>query len=85
MNTCSVKNCTRKADYRVILYDVYLYPGQEEVFFETDSTCPFICTAHMAENERQAKGERRPRGDTLYPYTNNNGAQGFTIYQPLDA
>ena len=85
MNQCSVKNCTRKADYRVILYDVYLYPHQEEVFFEQDTTCPFLCTAHMAENERQAKGVRQPRGETSYLYTNQQGAQGFTIYQPLDA
>jgi hypothetical protein len=83
MNQCSVKNCTRKADYRVILYDVYI--SEQDVFFKQDFTCPFICREHMAENESQARGERRPRGDTLYPYTNNQDAQGFTIYQPLDA
>jgi hypothetical protein len=83
MNQCSVKNCTRKADYRVILYDVYV--NEEEVFYENDFTCPLLCASHMAENERQARGVRKPRGDISYPYTNQQGAQGFTIYQPLDA
>ena len=83
MEQCSVKGCTQKADYRVILYDVYM--DEQEVFFEQDSTCPFLCASHMAENERRAKGVREPRGDVAYPYTNQHGAQGFTIYQPLDA
>ena len=83
MEQCSVKGCTQNADYRVILYDVYM--DEQEVFFEQDSTCPFLCAAHMTENERRAKGVREPRGDVAYPYTNQQGAQGFTIYQPLDA
>jgi hypothetical protein len=82
MNKCSVKGCQREAEYRVILYDVYV--NEEEVFFDQDNTCPFICGNHMAENERQAKGVRKPRGEMLYPYTNNGDAQGFTIYQPIN-
>lgn len=82
MNKCSVKNCRREAEYRVILYDVYLL--EEETFFEQDFTCPFICGHHMAENEQRAKGERKPRGFVSYPYTNKNKAQGFTIYQPIE-
>jgi hypothetical protein len=82
MNTCSVKGCQRKAEYRVILYDAYV--EMEDIFFEQDYTCPFICRYHMAENERQAKGERKPRGDVLYPYTNRKEAPGFTIFQPLE-
>jgi hypothetical protein len=39
----------------------------------------------MAENERLAKGVRKPCGDVAYPYTNQQGAQGFTMYQPLEA
>jgi hypothetical protein len=37
----------------VILYDVYLSPG--DVFYERDHTCPFLCEKHMLENERNAK------------------------------
>jgi len=83
MTQCSVKNCTRTADYKAILYDVYI--PEEEVFFEQDYTCQFLCASHMAENERQARGVREPRGYVQYPYTNQQVAQRFTIYQPLDA
>ena len=80
MPHCNVPNCNSEADYEVVLYDVY-HDG--EVFFERDTTCSFICARHAAENEREAKGERRPRGIVDYPYTNQHGAQGFTIYKPL--
>ncbi len=53
--------------------------------FKTDHTCPYICKGHAAENELEAEGERRPRGDTIYPYTNLDLAQGFIIYRPLIA
>lgn len=78
---CSVKGCQRKADYKVILYDVYF--DIEEVFFEQDTTCPFICTHHMVQNEKLAEGVREPRGAIDYPYTNQEYAYGFTIYQPI--
>lgn len=78
---CSVEGCQREAEYKVILYDVYT--DIEEVFFEQDITCPFICAHHMTENEELARGIRRPRGDIDYPYTNRDQALGFTIYQPV--
>jgi hypothetical protein len=89
---CGVDGCTRQADYEVILYDMYLNSVLDveqletvsTVFYERDYTCPFLCWQHMAENEEQATGVREPRGDMQYPYSNRHGAQGFTIYKPLD-
>lgn len=78
---CSVEGCQHEAEYKVILYDVYT--DIEEVFFQQDTTCPFLCAHHMAENEKSAKGVRKPRGETEYLYTNRHLAQGFTIYQPI--
>jgi hypothetical protein len=78
---CSVKDCKDPAYVEVILYDVYM--ADEGVFFEQDFTCPYLCAAHMVENERQAKGQREPRGHIRYPFSNRYGAQGFTIYRPL--
>ena len=66
----------------VILYDVY--PTEKTVFFERDHACPYLCAAHMAENETKAKGARKPRGSVAYPFSNQDGAQGFTIYRPLE-
>ena len=83
METCRVDGCNRDADLEVILYD--FYPIRGEAFFERDHTCPFICKQHAIENEEQFKGERRPRGDSHYLYSNREGAQGFTIYRPLDS
>ncbi len=80
MPQCSVDGCTRQAVAEVLLYDLY---EDGTIFFEQDFTCPFICTQHMLENERQAKGVRRPRGFVEYPYTNRHSAQGFTLYRPL--
>jgi hypothetical protein len=54
------------------------------VFFERDFTCPFLCAGHMIENEKKARGVRKPRGSVSYPYSNKEGAQGFTIYRPLE-
>lgn len=82
MPNCSVPECPNSATVEVLLYDVYLHPDGG-VFSEQDRTCPFLCENHMIENEERAEGERRPRGDTRYPYTNQNGAQGFTIYREL--
>jgi len=78
---CSVEGCERIADFDVILYDYYLKRNEE--FVEQDQTCPFICKQHMGENELRASGERRPRGTTTYPYTNQQLAQGYTRYLPL--
>src|SRR5262249_26134034 len=49
---CSVKGCTDPATVRVILYDVYSFGN---VFFEQDRTCPYLCEAHVVENEQGAK------------------------------
>jgi hypothetical protein len=81
MEKCRVEGCKRRAEYEVILYDVYPYYG--EVFFQRDFTCPFLCSEHVARNEGRAVGVREPRGYVCYPYTNREGAQGFTIYRPL--
>jgi hypothetical protein len=78
---CSVKGCGKAADVEVILYDVYL--SEIDLFFEQDYTCPYLCFAHMVENERGALGIRAPRGHVRYPFSNRHDAQGFTIYQPL--
>jgi hypothetical protein len=82
MDTCSAEGCNRPADYRVMLYDFYTHNG--ELFIEQDHTCPFICSGHASENELKARGEREPRGMTEYPFTNQHGAQGFTIYLPME-
>lgn len=78
---CYAPNCQAPVDVEVILYDVY--PDEGDVFFERDFTCPFLCNQHMVENEEQARGTREPGGDMQYPFTNKNGARGFTIYKPL--
>ncbi len=80
---CVVKGCKRRAVVEVILYDVY--PVEKTVFFERDHTCPYLCTDHMAENEAGADGVRKPRGYVVYPFSNKDSAQGFTIYRPLDS
>lgn len=78
---CSVDGCILPADYEVYLYD--FYPFQNEEFFEQDYTCPFLCNEHMELNEREAKGERKPRGFVSYPFSKQNFAQGYTTYAPL--
>jgi len=78
---CCVANCTNPAEYEVVLYDYY--PSYNETFYEQDFTCPFLCGLHMDENEKLAKGERRPRGGVKYPYTNKDFAQGYSKYNPI--
>ena len=79
---CSVKDCGKNATCEVILFDVYMNNG--DVFFEQDHTCPYLCAEHILENERGARGVRAPRGSVDYPFTNQESAQGFTIYRPLE-
>ena len=81
---CRAPDCMRIATVEVILYDVYLYGRDADVFFEQDFTCPFLCSEHVLENEKKMQGTRAPRETTYYPFTNRHGAQGFTIYRPLD-
>jgi hypothetical protein len=80
---CSAPGCQNHADAEVRLYDVYLHADAPEVFDQRDSSCPYLCSSHIAENESKSKGERKPRGIVTYPFTNKQGAQGFTIYRPL--
>ena len=80
MLKCDVEGCENVAVAEVILYDVY---QNGKVFFEQDFGCEFICAAHIVENESKAKGVRQPQGSVEYPFTNQNHAQGFTIYRPL--
>lgn len=78
---CSVPDCENSAEYEVYLYDYY--DSFNEEFIEQDYTCPFICEKHMHINEKNARGEKRPRGFVSYPYTNRHNAQGYTRYQPV--
>ncbi len=79
---CSVAGCLHPAEFEVYLYDFYPEPLNEQ-FFEQDFTCPYLCHAHMDENEVGAVGERKPRGYVSYPYSNQGHAQGYTTYAPL--
>lgn len=79
---CSVEGCSAAADFEVRLFDIYLH-SPPKVFDDLDFTCPYLCAEHMAQNESEAQGERRPRGTVSYPFTNRQRAQGFTIYRPL--
>ena len=80
---CSVNGCNEDAVNEVFLYD--FYPNDTgKAFIEQDFTCPFICKAHTIENEATGRGKREPRGFVEYKYTNQNGAQGYTIYKSLD-
>lgn len=78
---CSVKGCKSHAEYEVYLYDYYEHMDEE--FFHQDMSCPFICEAHMIENENRMKGERKPRTMPRYPFTNQYFAQGYAKYKPL--
>jgi hypothetical protein len=78
---CSVDGCKRKPYVEVILYDFYDFAN--ETFYEQDYSCPFLCLEHMQINEEKATGSRVPRGNVHYPYTNKDGAQGFSKYNPL--
>jgi len=77
--TCSI--CNNPAEYEVVLYDYY--ESTREVFYEQDYSCPFLCQEHLDINEQKAIGERHPRGFVSYPYTNKNGAQGYSKYNPI--
>jgi hypothetical protein len=80
---CSVPDCSNLADVEVRLYDIYPYQEGAQIFDERDFTCPFLCAEHVAENERTADGERKPRGFIRYKYSNGHGAQGFSVYRYL--
>lgn len=81
---CSVHGCEATADYDVIFYDVY----SSSAFYQEHESCPYLCDAHMLENEREAVTGlndpqlRKYRGRVKYPYT-HSGGQGFVIYRPI--
>jgi hypothetical protein len=81
--SCSVDGCARNAEYEVYLYDYY--ESLQEEFYEQDYTCPFLCDAHMEQNEQEMTGVRAPRMSPDYPFTNRQGAQGYAKYAPLSA
>jgi hypothetical protein len=83
MPKCSVVTCTNSATVEVRLYAVYLQGPGTIIFDEQDFTCPYLCGEHVEENERSAKGERKPLGIVEYPFSNLHRAKGFTIYRPL--
>jgi len=82
---CRKPGCTRAAEFEVYLFDAYptLSGEAPREFFEQDFTCPFLCRVHANENEWRAEGKRVPRRYVRYPFTNRNGAQGYTKYAPL--
>ncbi len=80
---CSVSGCANSATVEARLYDVYPYEHQASVFDEQDFTCPYLCDEHLVENERQAVGERRPRGSVRYPHTNRDGAARNFVFAKL--
>lgn len=77
---CCVDKCNESADFEVLLYDEYI---GGETFEEQDYTCPFLCEHHKDENEARARGSKRPRDVTDYPFSNRHGAQGVTKYRKL--
>lgn len=80
---CSVQGCEDLANYDVIFYDVY----SSGPFYEKHESCPYLCDAHMLENEKGAETGlddpqlRKYRGRVKYPHT-HSGGQGFVIYRP---
>lgn len=77
MERCRFKDCDSDSEYEVVLYDVY--PLVPDLFREQHYSCPYIRLRHMAENEKTAKGVRKPEGNVQYKYTNRSGVLGFTI------
>jgi hypothetical protein len=80
---CAVEGCPNLAAYEVLRYDFDLAEGA--VVLAPDESCPAICVEHAIDNERHAQGERRPGSAVRYPYTNQLGAAGFTIYRQLES
>jgi hypothetical protein len=77
---CEAPGGPDDAEFRIFLHDEY---RSGEVFHEQDTTCGYLCSHHRDENEAGARGTRKPRGVTSYPFTNRGGAQGWTEYEPL--
>jgi hypothetical protein len=84
MRQCQVPGCTHDAAFEVFLYQYTGYPGQSEIRSKLDSSCPYICEQHAAENESGALGERNASGSPEYPHTNLERAHALTIYRPME-
>jgi hypothetical protein len=78
---CSIDGCPSLADYRVMLYA--FDPVGGAIRFEPDLSCPYVCREHAADNEQQARGERGTDVRVVYPYTNQGGERGLSIYLDL--
>jgi hypothetical protein len=54
---CAVPGCDRAAVVEVIFYDVY--PSDDghvdDVVYEQDETCPYLCMEHLSENEARCQ------------------------------
>lgn len=79
---CAVPGCDADAHVEVRLYSV-VFGARGGVLDEQDFTCPYLCRAHLEENEKGAKGVRQPGGHVRYPYTNRREIEGFSIYREL--
>jgi hypothetical protein len=62
----------------VVLYDFEPIGGA--IRFEADLSCPYLCREHASDNEAQARGDRGTHGRVLYPYTNQAGEHGMSLY-----
>jgi hypothetical protein len=78
---CSVDGCPNLAAYCVMLYDFEPIGGA--IRFEEDPSCPHLCREHAADNEEQARGDRGTHARVVYPYTNQAGEHGVSIYLDL--
>ena len=78
---CSVDGCPSLADYRVMLYAFEPIGGA--IRFELDESCPYLCREHAADNEQQARGERGTYVRVVYPFTNQRGEHGLSLYLDL--
>jgi hypothetical protein len=76
---CGVDGCPNLAAYEVMHYSFSLAEGA--VLLAQDETCPYICVEHAIDNERGARGERRPDGVVDYPHTNRLHRPGMSIYR----
>lgn len=96
MHECHI--CGSKADVEVVLYDVYYYGDiffERDYtcpflcfkhMVENERSCRNKGDQVIAENIHGLAFNqyRRARGDFHYKHSNQHGAQGFTIYRPIE-
>ena len=78
---CAFSPSPSLADHRVLLYAFDTIGGA--IRFEPDLSCPYLCREHAADNEQRARGERGTDVRVVYPYTNQGGEHGLSIYLDL--